>query len=250
MITKKLLFIFLYGLGSLFVYGITQQMPIATPPSTNIAEQKVLDYLAPLEQQVWIKLEKCGITKEKCQNFLNNLSEKPRLKLPLSEKPIPEYIRNIIYSVLPDFNVDRDMIKLQAYHYHSPAAAGHDTIFIDEQACSHYSELALRFLIGHELQHIIHNDYFMRHALRVLSGEADCDKKDAEEAFAYYACFTEQRADFLAASKGKDYAQGLLEFSATCLEEDGDDEHVGYPKYSERLLMAQDILQSHQDRTA
>ncbi len=250
MITKKLLFIFLYGLGSLFVYGITQQMPIATIKTNRQIDQKTIDYLDSLEKQAWIKLEQCGITKEKCQNFLDNLLVKPRIEVPLSDQPIPAHVRNIIHSVLQDFNVDPATIKLQAYYYYSPAAAGHDTIFIDEKECNHYSDLVLRFIIGHEVQHIINHDYVTKYSLEELSKKSDCDKKDIEEALAYYTCFTEQRADLLTASKDKDYAQGLLEFSAACLEEDGDDEHMGYPKNSKRLLMAQNVLQLHQDRIA
>lgn len=242
---KKIAFILLASAGIFLLHRITEKT--STPVlSGNATEEKIMQHLHSLEEKAWKKLNKCGITKEQCLEALQNLTEKPTASEELSEKPLSEKMKTLVYSVLKDFNVDPQNIQLQAYYCQSPAASTDNTILIDEKACSNYPELVLRFILGHELQHILYNDYLMSYILWVLSNQKKDTSEKLEKALAFYARFTEERADLLASLQNQKYAQGFLEFTKMTLKQDGDSAEVEktHPGNAKRLQVAQNIVQA------
>lgn len=228
-------------LSILFATVFAANLPVK---KDNSRKNEVLAYLSKYEAEAWQKLEKIGIARQACQAFLDNLIEKPYSQEKLSKKPLSKKIKAIVAAVMSDFNIDLAMLKLQAYYSQSEASTTHDTLFIDERGCLQHSENALRFIIAHELQHVIYNDYLMLYSIETLSQALRTDKRIVDEVIAFYSRFTEERADLMASLNAAVYAQGFLEFTQHCLREDSSSSahtETSHPSHDKRLHLAHNV---------
>lgn len=213
-------------------------------PGTN---QKTYQYyiqdLQELEQNAWKILNANGVTKDACmtikqKHYKNYLQELSALKneCACANQYISESTRALFAAVLNDFGIDANSITLVARESISPAAATDTFFFVNEEMLNNYSPLAQKFIIGHELQHLIHKDHSTKFAL--IKIEVDVSPL----AYNTLEHFFETRADTLTALKNEAYAQGKIEFMKRNLELYGDNKGITHPKTSLRLARAQEIV--------
>lgn len=205
------------------------------------------EQLAVLMGNVWKRLGRMGITHTRCTAFLDTygslLKKQIQAKYQARSLGLPEISLptiQLIEEVIIDYRMNPQEIALIAYHGSgSPAASDDYTLYIDENELVKYPLLAQRFVIAHELMHVLNCDNSFENALENLMDE---HKADAEQkAFYTFAYTNELCADIDAILNGSLYAQGAIAFFTTLLELTGDETHFTHPKPSLRLKLAKRI---------
>jgi hypothetical protein len=202
-----------------------------------------------LEQQeaaLWQKLNLIGITQKECEKIEKISANTLDCNEKSSGKSLSEKTFKVIFSVLKDLGIDPNTIRILSTNDHAAASALETVLFINEQLLNELSQPAQKFVIAHELFHIINKDALRTYSLSKLAG------KDPQELFrtidnpvSEYFRFQEQRADTQAASINKDYAQGYVDLMHYLIAINLNSIAI-YPKNEDRLKVAQDILASYE----
>lgn len=218
--------------------AITPHLISLTPKS--ISEHPLIVQLKQEESEVWQMLSEYQITPECVEKFAKQFPEyaKPR-RHGLSEETI-----QLIFDIFHDFKIDKRTIALAQYNDpYCPAAVEHNTLFVDETLLKQYSKKAQRFIIAHEIQHIVHKDVILgTFAEQQLPRNGT---NDYNHPMNRLRRFQERRADYMAITKAPCYAEGQIEFLEHYLKEFGAGNGVAHPKATTRLAYAKDILAAH-----
>jgi hypothetical protein len=189
-----------------------------------------------------------GITQQHFCTVQENLSSSTDDDEMGEGAPLSDEIKNIIITILNDFGVDPDTIRILPFNHKSPAAALATVIFINEELFKKLSPCAQKFVIAHELHHILYKDWLAQEALAaILKTDAYPQEKNnpVNELFRFH----EYRADIYAALKNREYAQGYIEFITEMIKIMGENAGITHPKCSQRLALAHQILAAYDDPT-
>lgn len=243
-----LLIVLIIGAGIFGALRLKQvKTPIATVSLNNTVDQ-LTDVNAQIDQRetaTWQQLaHDTGVTKERCSQIQQQLectyqareNEQPHQGLQssgLSQKTI-----TLVQGILTDFNIDSSSVIVMAIDENVPAYSdGHRIICINEEALTAYPNDAQKFIIAHELGHIIN-----RHAIQ--SDALESALQSHPQAHQYTQKFNkmyEMQADATAIAHSKKYAQAGMSYLTTYLERNGNFESPTHPSAHERLAVAQKI---------
>ncbi len=229
----------------------------STVPSdqNNQCIQSYVKELELEEKTLWDELGKLHITKENCleQKMLFE-EEYKQIKGPTPEElqsrdVISSKTNQLIETVFNNFHIDTNAITIIPYKDpgNSTAAANDLCLFIDEDSLEQYSEKAQKFILGHESQHIIFKDDSLRFILDILIPIEKRTEKEIDLLNKLYR-FQEKRADICTILKGRDYADGSLEFIDALVLKYGDTPGITHPKISDRLQLATNVLKRFKDQ--
>lgn len=210
------------------------------------------DLLAETEKEVWLELERLGISRKECQEKIPSTIQELREATyqehqENGKREISPAVKKLVYEVFLDFGVDYSVVNLEAFSNPAHIAGSNDiTLIINEELLSTLSLEAQKFVLGHEAQHIIYHDDALKCIIQeIIDACTDSAQKLLmKNAFLAFSRFVEQRADILAALHSQLYAQGYIRFMQNRLEIIGDKggNNSTHPKISERLMVAQNIV--------
>jgi hypothetical protein len=123
----------------------------------------------------------------------------------------------------------------------NPACANVDVVSIDEKCLTTLSEHEQRYVIAHELGHIVHQDPLTLELLRGLLSSKVTDKDEVTCVMNNVCRFFEERADVFSMTQGQIYAQGGVDFCKKMDDACGLRTGWTHPKWIERYTMAQSI---------
>ena len=243
-----------YLVGALAIAGIivAQRYNIITLPTVaQSGHEKTVSaqdfYTQELEhehEKVWQEFTNIGISKQRYQQARKNLYQKYlRSDVPFTDKKVSAQTERFVKAVMKECGLDQNKVRICGYSDRSPAAATERVIYVNEEVFSNMSQSAKRFVIGHEIQHILHGDNSARYILETLAGNEteELAPKKPNHPLLQYSRFKERRADVKTALQGPDWAEAYLSFAKERLEKVGDTPGVTHPKHSDRLTLAQAI---------
>lgn len=195
-------------------------------------------------QEVWKSLESIGITKQRYQQALQEYRQKYlRSDFPSGGNQVSPETKQFVQGILKDFGINPQEIIIAGWTDISPAGASEKVIYINEKEFNTYSQDAKYFLIGHEIQHILHQDNCSRFTLELLCRyNGISTEPKPENPLCQYSRFKEMRADIKTALKGKSWAQGYLDFAKEFQKRAGNAPGITHPKIQDRIALAQEIL--------
>lgn len=243
---KKLIFSAIFTFitaGSIFVY---QQQKENT-------KHTFITHLNSLEQQTWQAFENLDISKdelfEKIKKYdqmhkkstQNNTQKKEHRPIASSK------IRNLITLVADFLHFDlsnMDLISTKDPNQ-SPAVASINAIYVDEDAVLQFTDDAIKFIIAHEIQHILNQDSYGLYAVdqALKERQIELQKDDPEFVSNQFSRFNETRADINAATAHPEIAHGYIEFTQEVIKQ-GRRQKKTHPKHEDRLALAQEIYSS------
>ncbi len=239
---------------ALFDYSNTthsiEQPAITHRSGHQPAQQRVISdhinyahYIKKFEIDAWNGLAHAyGVTREACEQRKKECARNDHKKNKLDKNStISADTCTLIRSVLKDFDIDPSKISITSWDDHSCAGVNNNIIFVNEKRFNELSYRAKKFVIGHELQHMKHQDFFMSDVLQEVLKRHTVDCAAQNEPLNVYCRFKEERADIQTALKNKEYAQGYVEFVQQKLLA-GDNPGITHPKHSKRLQIARDIV--------
>lgn len=190
------------------------------------------------EHRVWQKLNGIGITKKTCDALRDKYADtqKPVISKKISKKTVA-----LIHDVLKFFNLDPQKIAIVDYQDPSPAATSNSTIYICEPLFNKLSEASQRFVIGHEIHHMMHGDSILCSCFHDLLDDNDPNLSSKNHPFNEHSRFREFRADIETAIASPEYAQGYIEFMKETIKLSGHNPGITHPKHTERLALAEKI---------
>lgn len=206
-------------------------------------ENPLVIKLEQQEMKIWQQLEKQGVSHSDCRQ----LAEKYRLMYqketpPKATDKLSPKIKELIHTVCQDFEIDSSSFVIVPYRDQSPAAANETMLFVNQKEFNRLTPAAQRFVIGHELHHIMHHDDAFESALHQLAEKQKIDESKLDSPVNHYLRFREERADIETASKDAEYARGFQEFMQHIVRTDGENPGITHPKNSLRLLYAKDMV--------
>lgn len=207
------------------------------------------------EKALWDEFSQKGIThkqlkklKKKNKNLYTKSMEAYEKEM-CSPTPLSPATISLINTVLSDFGFKKNKVKILSYTFQSPAAS-HDgkALLINEEIFTQFSLVAQKFLVAHELIHIMNQDSITEFCINQYANQnPSIDFKDLLERYSRYC---EIRADFYAASKSAEYAQGYLAFMREVLVDEETEFYAQplptHPDDHERLHLAQNITDHYQ----
>jgi predicted metal-dependent hydrolase len=241
-------------LGLAFLLGLLHSVDKKVASAQSSTSQTIAAQIQPIdiyaqelkkqEIELWQKLENVGIKQEACAQLEKKYANTLDKMIRKNRKTISAETKNLITTVLTDFDIDPTTISLVTYTDDSPAAAVEKIIFVDEINLKKFSKAAQKFIIAHELQHIIYKDIFKRTAFEdLIPKHKKSALKSRQHPVNQFYRFQEKRADIYTACKNKEYAQGYIDFIKQRLE-NGDTPGITHPKSSERLALGQEIFKT------
>lgn len=148
-------------------------------------------------------------------------------------------LRVLISEVLCEFNIDPKKITIVPYEGFSEASVLTHFIFVNEDRLKKFDEKTQRWIIAHEVVHLLKKDGMRTAILHTLF-----EKKlqDPNHVVNRMSRFEEMRADLLSSLNGKAYAEGCIDFLGKNVEV-GADLHTYsmHPEFSLRLKTAQRV---------
>jgi hypothetical protein len=195
-------------------------------------------------QEVWKSFEKIGITKQRYQQALQEYRQKYlRSDYPNGSNQVSSDTKQFVQGILKEFGINPQEITIVGWNDISPAGASEKVIYINEKEFNTYSQDAKYFLIGHEIQHILHQDNCSRYTLELLCNYNGIPTEQSKESpLCQYSRFKEMRADVKTALKGKNWAQGYLDFAKEFHKRAGNNPGITHPLIQDRIALAQEIL--------
>lgn len=218
-----------------------------TAEKTGLAHDIEKEY-----QEICKKLAKVGVTAEKIATYKDKYYQR-YIESDKSDTPnnVAKPIQSFVHGILKDHGINPKEITLVAWTDPSPAAATLKRLFINEKTFLELSESARRFVIAHELQHILQQDnlmiFIINSILETTIEKLADDNTQYNHPYCLYSRFIEKRADMQAALKDTKYAQGYVDFLQERIKKYGDQPSGTHPLRSERLKVAQNILNQHKD---
>jgi Peptidase family M48 len=240
---KKITPLILLACGAIIVFGGSF---LKTPSRSNISscsKQHILQELAREERMVNDALASIGATQEKREQARKKYYKEylKSEKHACDTKPISRKTVDSVRTIARDLGLNIHNIKILGFEDTSPAAATQTIIYINEQCFSELSEMSKRFVIGHEIQHILHQDNFERYILENLCNEGiENIQHDHNHPLCQFSRFKERRADIKTALHSDTMAQAYLEFTKERLKS-GDSRGITHPKNSDRWKLADRI---------
>lgn len=206
-------------------------------------------YLKKREDEVWQELEKLGITKQKLKDARSQYyQDYVKADMPPSKKKVDEEVKRLILDVFQEFDADHKKIQIISHPILAPIATTDKIILVNEEILKKLSEKAQRFVIAHEIQHIINQDSSTDYLVDKL-----LPQEQQVEGFAHpahqFSCFREERADIQTALKSPQWAEYYLTFTQEIMDMWGDTDDQSHPKNSERLELAQNIVNHMKQET-
>ena len=228
-------------LGTMVYYGINRKNHAPTIESSHKALQTIYqEKLTNHEQQIWHQItQKTGILLEDAKKERRIINEHKKNAIKTIDTSISKENRELIQNTLLEFGINPKTIQLKAYGNKDSALSADDyIIYIHEPTFNAFSIDAKKFVIAHEIQHILNQDTSMDGALWRLLGHT---RKAIQPEIDALSRFTELRADVGALLHNPEYLEGGIIFFKTLLEDDGDPATISHPKNSQRLSVAQNM---------
>lgn len=234
-------------------------LPEPTVPQFTVlikpAQEHVEALLAADEKLVWDDFARFGITQELLEQYKQNnlVDDKECIEAFGDKRPLSESIVSLVKNTAQDFELNADLMTICAYKNEAPAAATDTAMMINENALGLYKKDVQTFIIAHELQHMIHQDYYVKCLIKNIIKDKKIDWQQIEPFYNNYVRFTELRADLKAAIKNFDYAIAYVAASQQLIREQGNHGDPMHPYPIERLQFATNIIeqmtQKHTQKT-
>jgi hypothetical protein len=167
---------------------------------------------------------------------IKNLKEKKQ-----SDQTISPKTMQFIKQMFDLCGLDSNKVEIVSSNGFSPAAATDIVLFINPEKFDALSPNIQKFVLVHEMSHIINQDHSTRFILEDMQ-ENQKDNERLEHAINHIKYFSETRADVFAILQGQEFAQGQIEFMEQCLKLHGNKPGRSHPSNGERLAMGQKLL--------
>ena len=168
--------------------------------------------------------------------------------MPPTPKKVAPAIKRLILNVFKEFDVDHKKIQIISHPIPAPIATTGKIILVNEEIFKKLSEQAQRFVIAHEIQHIINQDTSTGYLVyKLLPQEENVEGFDHPAH--QFSRFREERADIQTALKSLQWAENYLTFTQEIMDMWGDTDDQTHPKNSERLELAQNIVNHMKQET-
>lgn len=199
-------------------------------------------HLAKQEKAVWQELEKIGVTRNQFDQAKAELQQefKDVDVVPANSKIVTPETATIIQTVLEEFGMDTNT-PIVAYEIQAPIAASDKILFVNEAIFNQFSLPAQRFVVAHEVQHMLNQDTATTFTINKLRNN-DERETETDHPVNRFSRFREERADIQTALTSKHWAENYETFAKEISEKWGDPEDPTHPKNSERLVLAQNIV--------
>lgn len=198
------------------------------------------------ENQIWDHIHSTThISKQECLRLKEQWSdkyscyEKDLHEAEKASKRLSTKTRKIVTAIIKDFGLRPQDIPLVSWNVDSYAAATDSALLINEELFAPLPLYVQKFLIGHELQHLIYKDTSTRYILDECYKFSDLLPKN--HPIPKLIRFQEIRADIQSALKGDEYLQGYRLF-VEMIAQQGENEGLTHPKHSVRLAMANKLI--------
>ena len=194
---------------------------------------------------VWQSCEKIGITKQRYESAKEQNRERYlRSDFPGGTTQISTETTQFVHGIMQEHGVDPAKVTLVGFNDISPAAATEKVIYINEPEFNNYSQAARRFVIGHELQHILHKDNSSRYTLELMCNGAKAEEMgdNKDHPLCQYNRLKEKRADVKTATRSLDWAESYLAFAQEWYKRAGEHPGITHPKNVDRIALAKDIV--------
>ncbi len=223
--------------------------PIEISPEIKTLQTSFKNHIADNAKKVWQALSSIGITEERCR-----IVNKQRYELYTKEtekafcKPegeISNKTKTMINQVMLEFGVEpTDITVIATTKMLGTANACDKLLMVNEKNFSYFSEPAQKFIIGHEVQHILNKDHSTCSVIRNLlpAQEKEQLMLPRQHPLMQFYRFKEERADIGAAIKNEEWANNYLAYTKEMMEIYGNVDRPTHPKSSDRLNMAQNIV--------
>jgi hypothetical protein len=233
------------------------------PNNDEFEENKFQDFsqlqemLEQKEVKIWKALPAIGISMGKFCRLRAELRKDTIEWEEKTENKVSQETYNFVCPILQEFGLDPLNIKIISDDtLEGDACVSLESLTINEPLFNQNSEKVRRFIIGHEIQHIINEDFLTCVTIKRLLPEvyrntlfddskccikSSCDK---DHPYLQLCRFQEERADALAALKNKEYAEGFYYFAYGHLKERRDNADLGmtHPSPRDRFAMAENIF--------
>ena len=207
-----------------------------TPETTNYTQ-----FVEQLENDALHELQKLNITKEKLEKGFEQYKQEFDKAVQIKKfDTVSSSTQALVIEILKEFKLNPDEIKIASFDHPAPAASCDGVIFINEQRFLRHSLEAQRFMIGHEIQHLLSHDSFKDFVISKLI--QDLDNAEKSKILSNYSKIVEQLADNKTALTSPEWAQRYLEFMQESAVQDGNQAKTIHPQHSERLQIAQAIV--------
>jgi hypothetical protein len=199
-------------------------LPIAiTTLKTNQPLQKTAsnanflnDYKKQLEQEearIWSGFEKVGITKDEFEELKEYAQKTIDASFKQEASTISVATINLINTVCKDMNYTKPFNILSFSDSSTCAQSTSKTLSINEKDFLQLPRDAQKWVIAHEITHMIHLDSINNMVLeKLIVDKKLTDNDQIKKLRANYFLMQENRADFTAASINPEYAQGFYSF--------------------------------------
>lgn len=202
------------------------------------------------ETLVWHEIERAtGMSKEQIlsikkeadwqKNYaedIKNLKEKK-----YSDQQISPKTMQFIKQMFDLCGLDSNKVEIVSSSGFSPAAATDIVLFINPEKFDALSPNIQKFVLVHEMSHIINQDHSTRCILEDMQ-ENQKDNERLEPAINHIKYFSETKADTFAILHGQEFAQGQIDFMEQCLKLYGNKPGRSHPSNGERLAMGQKLV--------
>lgn len=163
------------------------------------------------------------------------------------KKPSKKVVK-LVHEVARDCGISPEDIEIVSVVNKLPtsaASANGNVVSIDERYFNDYPRNEQKFVLAHELCHVIQNDSCTNHVLKnTISRKAkDLTGKEREDLLKAVSRFQEERADAFSLSRGKEYVDGGVAFCKQMVDQFGDRTGSYHPKWSQRLRLAQSFVE-------
>ncbi len=204
------------------------------------------DWLNKEEKRLWeLVKEKYGVDYKTCKEFSLTIKE----SLPKKVYPLSQKTKNLINEIAQEFEVT-GLNALGNANLRSPAGAYATTLCINEAELTSYPHSMQRYIIAHEMQHIIYQDAALKTSLHYFLEEKGIPLSPlTTDPVNKIARFIELRADIHTALHSASYAQGLvtaMKIFRAQTDESEEAHDIGHPKIALRSKVGRKILLAHQ----
>ena len=218
------------------------------PNHNNGNKDAYLAWLEQEEKKVWNDVtELTGVSFDQYKALVQEFQEAhnketAELKQQLSlNKDVAPHIRAVIESVIKDLGCQP--LEIISCEYPVAAATHGPVVFVNEEIFNTMSTLAQKFVVGHEIIHILLQDDEIRFVFK--NKGFFTNDESLEYAMNKLYRFQELRADMLAALTNADYARGYNEYVHNALSRRDNEEitELFYPTYALRQTTSEKIQQ-------
>lgn len=209
----------------------------------NDIQQQLTQTLKAQEMALWQDItQETGIDKATCdkraREYQTYFGKENRAASKATTEMLSSDVAHFVKGIIQECGLDKLEIHLLPDQMKtSPAAADTNLLYITESLFNDLSDNEKKFVIAHELGHIINQDVAHQSALDTLAKERGLSKK----ILSAVNRFREERADLFAITQGEDYRKGAIEFAHNYHTKYGIQTADTHPKFIQRLSAAQTI---------